>query len=172
MDNVRAIMRVIECVTKLTHPGCYLVRLKNFLLFLSPQVRERFAVDVLHRNAAGAFVVYEVVNANDVRMRQFETALCLSLELIKYRMISNHEVGKKFQRDIALQFFVVCQPDNPHSASPEDLDQRVAAKNSLAASELTRRRCCDTAGALVSHLGNIFVTRMERKVKAKLGWNR
>src|SRR5438132_12188335 len=105
-------------------------------------------------------------------MRQLEAAFCLAPELIKYRMISNHQVGKKFQRDIAFQFFVACKPNNPHSASSEDLDQHIAAKNLLAASELTRRRCCDTAGALVSHLGNIFVIRMERKVKAKLGWNR
>src|SRR5712691_2727255 len=81
-------------------------------------------------------------------------------------MISDHQVGKKFQRDIALQFFIACEPDNSHSASPEDLDQRVAAKNSLSAGELTRRRRCDIARALVSHLGNISMIKMERKFKA------
>src|SRR5258708_575550 len=104
MDDLRVIMRIIERVTKLTRPASNLIRLKNLLLFLSAQVRKSFAVDILHRNAGGAFVVYEVVNPNDMRMRQFEAALCLTLELIKHRTISNHQVGKKFQRDIALQF--------------------------------------------------------------------
>jgi hypothetical protein len=101
-----------------------------------------------------------------VRVRQFETALCLSFELIKQRVISNHQVGKKFQRDIALQFFVACQPDNSHSASPKDLDQREAAKNFLSAGELTRRRRCDIARALVSHLDRIYLIKMGRKFKA------
>src|SRR5205809_6961045 len=99
-------------------------------------------------------------------MSQFEAALCLTLKLIKYRPILNHQVGKKFQRDIALQFFIACQPDNSHSASPEDLDQRVAAKDFLSAGELTRRRRCDIARALVSHLDRVYVIRIERKFKA------
>jgi hypothetical protein len=113
--------------------------------------------------------VYEVVNPNDMRMSQFETAFCLSLELIKHRMISNHQVGKKFQRDIAFQFFIARQPDNSHSASSEDLDQRVAAKDFLSAGELARCHRCDTTRALVSHLGNISMIKMERKVKARSG---
>ncbi|PYL20952.1 MAG: hypothetical protein DMF41_04300 [Verrucomicrobia bacterium] len=100
-------------------------------------------------------------------MGQFETAICLSLELIKHRMISNHQVGKKFQRDIALQFFIACEPDNPHPASPEDLDQRVAAKDFLSAAELTRRRFRDAARVLVSHIGTISIIKVERKVKAE-----
>src|SRR5213593_4170002 len=101
-----------------------------------------------------------------MRMSQFEAALCLMLELIKHCMILNHQVGKKFQRDIALQFFVACQPDNSHSASPEDLDQRVAAKDFLSAGELTRRRVCDIARTFVSQLRSVSVINIERKVKA------
>src|SRR5438445_4863082 len=99
-------------------------------------------------------------------MGQFETAICLSLELIKHRMISNHQVGKKFQRDIALQFFIACQPDDFHSASPEYRYQRVAAKDLLFAGELTPRRRCDTARALVSHLDRVYIIKAERKFKA------
>src|SRR5881296_3813626 len=101
-----------------------------------------------------------------MRMRQFETALCLSLELIKHRPILNHQVGKKFQRDIALQFFVACQPDDSHAASPEDLDQRVAAKDFLSAGELTRCRRYDITRALVSHPDSVCIIKMERKFKA------
>jgi hypothetical protein len=83
--------------------------------------------------------MHEVMYADDMRMRQFEAALCLALELMKRRTILNHEVGKKFQRDIALQFFIPRQPDYSHSASPEDLDQRVAVKHDLAAGSVERR---------------------------------
>ena len=100
--------------------------------------------------------MYEVVNPNNMRMSQFEAAFCFTLELIKHRMILNHQIGKKFQRDFALQFFIACQPDNSHSASPEDLGQRVAAKNFLSAGELKRRRVCDIARALVSHLDRVL----------------
>src|SRR5713101_9696288 len=157
MNDARPIVSVFERVTKLTCPRRDFVRLKNLLLFLSAQVRKSFAIDIFHRNAAGAFVVYEVVNPNDMRMSQFEAALCLALELIKPRTILNHQVGKKFQRDIALQFFIACQPDNSQSASPEDLDQREAAKDFLPVGELTRGRGCDIARAFVSHLGRLYI---------------
>ena len=64
----------------------------------------------------------EIVNPNNVRMSQFEAALCFTPELIKHRTIVNHQIGKEFQRDIALQLFIARQPDNSHSASSEDLD--------------------------------------------------
>src|SRR5260370_22055279 len=99
-------------------------------------------------------------------MSQFEAALCFMLELIKHRPILNHQVGDKFERDIALQFFIPCQPDNPHSASPQNLDQSVAAKDSLPAGKLTRCRSGDTPHALVSHLAKIYIIRMGRKFKA------
>src|SRR5438552_15818734 len=107
-------------------------------------------------------------------MGQFETAICLTLELIKHRMISNHQVGKKFQRHIALQFFVACEPDNPHPASSEDLHQRIAAKDLLSTAELTRCHRCDTARVLVSHLDKIPIIKMKRKVKAGSAttWNK
>src|SRR6266481_7576673 len=100
-----------------------------------------------------------------MRMSQFEAALCLMLELIEHSTILNHQVGNKFQRDIALQFFIACQPDNSHSASPEHLDQRVAAKDFLSAGELTRRRACEAACAFVSHLDRVSSLRWEGSLK-------
>src|SRR5213080_4871647 len=95
--------------------------------------------------------MHKIMNPDDVRMRQFEAALRLSFELIEHCMISNHQIGKKFQRDIALQLFVSRQPDNSHSASPEDLDQRVTAKNFLSAGKLTRSRGYYIACAFRTH---------------------
>src|SRR5437773_12532856 len=93
-------------------------------------------------------------------MSQVGAALCLTLELIKHRTILNHQVRQKFQRDIALQFFIACQPDNSHSSSPEDLYLCVAAKNFLSAGELTRRRACDIACAFVSHLQRVYIRKI------------
>src|SRR6267378_8296728 len=114
--------------------------------------------------------MHEIMYPDDVAMSQVEATLSLAPELVKRRTILNHKIGKEFQRDIALQRFIMRQPDNPHSASPEHFHQRVTAKDFLSADELTRRRGCDSARALVSHLGSIFMIRMERKIKAKLGW--
>src|SRR6266478_1727091 len=91
---------------------------------------------MFHRNAAGAVIVYEVVNPDDMRMSQFEAASCLASKLIKRRTILNHQVGKKFQRDIALQFLVVRQPYDPHPAAAKHLDQLVAAKHNLSAGSI------------------------------------
>ena len=112
--------------------------------------------------------MYEVVNADDVRMRQFETAFCFTSELIKRRTILNHEIGKKFQRDIAFQLFIARQPDYSHSASPENLDQLVTAKDFLSAGKLTRRRRGDTPRALVNHFDSLTVIKMEGKLGRKL----
>src|SRR6266516_1035662 len=100
-------------------------------------------------------------------MSQFEAALRLPLELIKQRTIVNHQVGKKFQRDIALQFFVTCKPDDSHSASPEDLDQRVASKDFLSAGKLTRSRAYDLASAFVTHFEQVYMIKVGRKLKAR-----
>ena len=90
--------------------------------------------------------MHKVVNPNDARMRQFQTAFGLTLELIQHRTILDHQVGKKFQRHIALQFFVVRQPHNPHSAPAKHLRQRIAAKHHLSPGSI-QRRLEKTAGA-------------------------
>jgi len=65
--------------------------------------------------------MHEIMYPDDVAMSQVEATLCLAPELVKRRTILNHKIGKEFQRDIALQLFIVRQPDNPHSTSPEHL---------------------------------------------------
>src|SRR6266481_4795098 len=78
-----------------------------------------------------------------MRMSQFQAALRLTFELIQPRTILDHQVGKKFQRDVALQFLVVRQPHNSHSAPAEHLDQFVAAKDLLSAGSI--QRCLEKA---------------------------
>src|SRR5438876_7027681 len=87
--------------------------------------------------------MYEVVNPDDMRMSQFEAASCLASKLIKRRTILNHQVGKKFERDLALQLFIARQPHNSHSAAAEHLDQLVAAKHHLSTDSI--QRCLEKA---------------------------
>src|SRR5438105_15557987 len=68
MDDADAIVRINERITKLCDPARQLVRLKDFLFLLATQTGERLAIHILHRNAAGALVMHEVMNSNDVRM--------------------------------------------------------------------------------------------------------
>ena len=113
--------------------------------------------------------MYEIVYPDDMWMSEFEAAFCLTLELIKRCTILNHQIGKKFQRDIALQFFVPRQPNNPHSASAEHLDQGVAAKDLLSAGKLARSRGYDIACAFVTHVGQVYNINVERKLKPRGG---
>ena len=94
---------------------------------------------------------------------QFETALRLSFEVIERCMVLHHEVGKEFQRNIALQFFIARQPDYSHSTSSEDLDQRVAAKDLLSADKLTRCHRHDVGCPFVAHFEQV---KVGRKLKA------
>src|SRR5262245_48812457 len=81
----------------------------------------------------------EVVNPNDVRMRQFQAPLGLMFQLIQQRSILDHQVGKEFQRNLEFQFFVARQPHNPHSAAAKDFEQPEATKYDLSAGGIQRR---------------------------------
>src|SRR5205807_3167354 len=69
MNDAGTIMRVIECITKLSHPARQFLRPKDFLFLAATQSRERLPIHILHGNAARSLIVHEVVNPNDVWMR-------------------------------------------------------------------------------------------------------
>src|SRR5882724_11725948 len=69
-------------------------------------------------------------------------------KLIQQRTILDHQIRKKFQRDIALQFLVARQPHNSHSAPTKHLDQLVAAKDVLSAGSI--QRCLEKAARAAS----------------------
>src|SRR6476646_8973941 len=140
MNDARPIMRVLKCVANLARPSAQFGWLENLLWLVTPQAGQGLAVDKLHRNAARPFVVNEVVNPNDVGMSELEAALSLVLELVKHGPVLNHQIGKKFQRDLAFQFLIARQPDNAHSAASKNFDQRVTAEKLLPAPILTERR--------------------------------
>ena len=98
----------------------------------------------------------EVVNSNDVRMRQFQGPLCLMFKLIQQRTILNHQVGKKFQRNVALQFFVARQPHNSHSASAKHFDEPEPTEYDLSTCGIKRRFQKTTRTAALRRVGRDF----------------
>src|SRR6266487_7028000 len=64
-------------------------------------------------------------------------------------------VGKKFQRNLALQFFIARQPDNSHSASAQNPNECVTAEEFLSADKLALRHVRRTAGSLAAHAASI-----------------
>ena len=92
MDDVRVVVRVVERIAELAHPIGQFGRLKDLSLLVAAQIRKGVAIDVFHRNAARAFVVHKVVNAHDVLVGQFQTTLCLALEIAQHRSVVNDQV--------------------------------------------------------------------------------
>ena len=93
MDDVRVVVRVVERIAELADPIGQFGRLKDFSLLIAAQIRKRVAIDIFHRNAARAFVVYEVVNADDVLVGEFQATSRLALEIAQHGSIVNDQVG-------------------------------------------------------------------------------
>src|SRR5437588_11198860 len=74
-------------------------------------------------------------------------------------------VGKKLQGDFTLQFLIPRQAHNAHPASPENLDQRVAAEEFLPADILAQRRIQSGAGHVITHLTSLMTGKTEIKRK-------
>ena len=81
MDDVRVVVRIVERIAELAHPIGQFGRLKDFSLLVTAQIRKGIAIDIFHRNAARALVVHEVVNADDVLVREFQATSRLALEI-------------------------------------------------------------------------------------------
>src|SRR6266478_8882937 len=122
MNDARPIMRVLKCIANLARPSAQFGWLENLVWLVTPQTGQCLAVDKLHRNTARPFVVHKVVNPNDMGMSQLEAVFGLVLELVKDGPILNHQIRQKLQRDLTFQLFIARQPDDSHSAAPENLN--------------------------------------------------
>ena len=104
--------------------------------------------------------MHEVVNPDDVGMRKFQAALCLTFKLVQQRSVLNHQVGKKFERDMTLQFFVACQPHNSHSAPTKHLDQPEPSKDFLSAASIQRSLEKATWADSIRRVGRDFASAL------------
>src|SRR5262245_5951194 len=170
MDDAAVIVRIVERFTKLARPRRQMVWLKNFLHFFGPQIGKRFPVHVFHGDARHALVVLEMVNPHDVLVRQLKTAARLVFEVVEQIALMQDCLRKEFQRHVALQFFVACQPDNSHSASAKDLNERVTAENFLTTGKLPLSGFHCGAGRIIAHLLMLITAKAGIKSKPYREW--
>ena len=102
MDDACVIVRVIERVAKLTDPVGQFGRLKNLVRLVGAQIGKGVAIDVFHGDATRRFIMNEIVNADDVFVRELEAAPCFAFQVAKHGVVMDDQVGQKFERDVQL----------------------------------------------------------------------
>src|SRR5207248_7065323 len=155
VNDARVIVRIIERVTELARPFVQLVRFKNLVWLVGAQIGKRVAVDVFHRDAARLIAVHEIVNANDVLVRQVQAAPRLALHVAQHRAIVDDQLGEKLERDVAFELVIVRQPDDAHAAAAERLDQSVAVEDFLPVGKVSRSRIQAVSSSLATHARQI-----------------
>jgi hypothetical protein len=100
-------------------------------------------------------------------MSQFEAALCLTPQLTQGAGIANNQIRKKLKSNVAFQFFIARQPDNSHSSSAQNPNERVTAEESLSADKLALRHVRRTAGSLAAHAARIMLEEAAIKPKQR-----
>ena len=114
--------------------------------------------------------MHEIVDADDVLVGQIEAAPGLALHVAQHRAVVNDELGQKFERDIAFQLVVACQPDNAHPAATESLDQSVAVEDFLPVGKVSHGRIQSVAGGFTTHTRRLAKqkNRIKHKIKSLL----
>ena len=100
------------------------------------QLREVFAVDVLHRDEVLPFPVDDVVDAADVRMRDLATETHFIVQSAEEDRVAREAGGKELQRDRLVELRVVGAIDLAHAAGAEEAGDAVAAGDDRAGREL------------------------------------
>src|SRR5437899_2153739 len=88
----------------------------------------RYAVQVLHRDEALAFVLADFVDRANVRMVQGRGSPRFATEALQSRRVFGDVVGQKFQRSEAAESDVFGLVNHPHSTATEFL-QDVVMRN-------------------------------------------
>ena len=86
---------------------------------------QRLAVEILHGDEPLAIAFVDFVDGADVRMIQRRSGLRFALETRQRLRIFGHFVGKKFQRDEAVQLGVLGFVDDAHTAAAQFFDDAV-----------------------------------------------
>ena len=120
MDDSGRAVRVVQRVANLHHPRLQLLDFENLVRPLHAQRRERRTIDVLHGNARRPRVLHEVVNADDVLVRQLQAAFRLALQIVEQRGVMDHQFRQKLERDLAVQLLIARLPHDAHPAATED----------------------------------------------------
>ena len=139
VNDARMIVRVIERVAELARPFIQVVRSKT-LCGLSARKLESVSPSTYSiEMQPDCSLVHEIVNADDVLVRQLEAAPGLAFHVAEDRAVVNDQLGQELERDIALEFVIARQPDDAHSAAAKGFDQRVTAKYVLPCRKVMQR---------------------------------
>ena len=131
MDDAGLAVCVLQALADRPDPAAHFLDLEDTPGLLDAQFGQRFAVHEFHRNGGRLLVLDEVINADDVRMREVQAALGLALEFVERRGVEEDIVRKKLEGHVAVQLFIVREPDDPHAAATEDSPQIVAPEDPL-----------------------------------------
>ena len=140
VDDLCLPVRVVERLDQLRHPDFQLARLENAARLLDPKRGKRAPIDILHRNRRSGRVVDEVVNADDVLVRQGQAAPRLALQVVERGGVEPQRFRQKLERDLAFQRLVRRQPHDAHAAAAQHLVKRVAIEQLLPGNVTANRR--------------------------------
>ncbi len=87
--------------------------------------------DVLHRNRRHRSILDEVIDPNDVGVRQLQTAAGFTLQLAYRLRVAPHRLRQEFQCHLAVELFVMRAPDHAHAAAPDHDRQQIAPEHPL-----------------------------------------
>ena len=104
------------------------------------QRRQILAVHVLHRQEAPAFEFAEVVEADDVLVRDLARGAQLVVKLGELRRVGGDTIGEEFQRDRLIQCEIVGAVHFAHPAAPEQRDESIPPADDGAGRESARAR--------------------------------
>ena len=118
-----------------------MTRASGSVVLLAQDLRQRLALDERHRQVLDAFDLAEVVNADDVLVRdlarQHELALEAGFELLRHRLVGLRAGPNHLDRHRDAELVIERLIDGAHAADAEQLEDRVARADLLARLERT-----------------------------------
>ena len=65
-------------------------------------------------------ILFEIIDADDVMMRELKTAFRLMLEFVQRCLIDQQQIGQEFERYLPLQLLIAREPYDTHTATAND----------------------------------------------------
>ncbi len=88
--------------------------------------REVLPLDVVHREVRIAIGLAEVVNAQDVLVRDLARELDLALEALDHGFVLGDVRADQLERDLAVELLILDLVDGPHASAPQNPKDPVA----------------------------------------------
>src|SRR5437868_12341564 len=113
-------MGIGKRVTQGGEPGSKFGGVETLQWSLHPRIRESCAIDILHPDRRRLFILNEVKNTDDIWMGQQQALAGFPFQVFAGGWIKTNRLRQQFERDKSLKPIVACQPNNSHSAAPQN----------------------------------------------------